>query len=88
MVSDRAFKFHICIPWGKALSLVPSEGHLQVQGQISKSQFSRKWPLRALVFHKGILFKSNFLWVHRYLLTSNQTIYGITDLEQQPQKTM
>ena len=23
MVSDRAFIFHICIPWGKALSLVP-----------------------------------------------------------------
>ena len=23
MVSDRAFIFHICIPWGKTLSLVP-----------------------------------------------------------------
>ena len=23
MVSDRAFKFHIYIPWGKTLSLVP-----------------------------------------------------------------
>ena len=27
-VSDRAFIFHIYIPWGKTLSLVPSQGHL------------------------------------------------------------
>ena len=49
--------FHICIPWGKTLSLVPKVKVVcQDQIQISRSHFSKKIAVAGtLVFHKHIL---------------------------------
>ena len=51
MVNDRAFIFYMYNPWDKTLSLVSkSRSHVKVtcqgQGELSKSQLSKKWPLR------------------------------------------
>ena len=43
MVSDRAFIFHIYIPWGKNLYLVPSQGH------VSRSQLPKKKKKKSVV---------------------------------------
>ena len=47
MVSDRAFIFHIHIPWDKALSLVPkSRSSVKVKVKYQGYSFSKKWPLQ------------------------------------------
>ena len=60
MVSDRAFIFHMYIPWGKALSLVQIQGHLS-RSNIKVTVFEKIAIVGALVFHKHILFNLRFI---------------------------
>ena len=52
MVSDRAFIFHICIPWGKTLSLVPkSRSSIEVKVKYQGDSFQKKkWPLQGHLY--------------------------------------
>ena len=60
MVSDRAFIFHIYIPWGKTLSLV-SQGHLSRSRSNIKVTVTKKIAVAgALAFHKHSLFHHFF----------------------------
>ena len=56
MVTDKAFIFHIYIPWGKTLSLVPkSRSSVKVKVKYQGQNFQKKkkkWPLLgAFMFH-------------------------------------
>ena len=58
MVRDRAFIFHIHIPWGKTLSLVP-KSMSSVKVKYQGHSFRKKMVVaRALVLHKHGLFGS------------------------------
>ena len=59
MVSDKAFKFHMCIPWGKTFCLVPrSKSPVQVKYQ---SHSLQKLAIAcAFLFHKHILLDLKF----------------------------
>ena len=48
MVSDRAFTFHMYIPWGKTFSLAVRLKLCQGQGQIIKVTFVDKWHLQGI----------------------------------------
>ena len=60
MVSDKAFIFHIVIPWGKTLSLVPK---LRSYVKVKYQGFRKMAVAGALVFHKHSLF---YLERHAY----------------------
>ena len=52
MVSDRPFKFHIHIPWGKTLSLVQkSRSSVKVKVKYQGHSFRKNGRYGALVFH-------------------------------------
>ena len=60
MVSDKAFIFHIYVPWGKTLSLVSSvKVKVKYQGQSFKKKMA---VVVALVFHIHSLFLSFMPW--------------------------
>ena len=62
MICDRAFIFHIYIPPGKALSLVPktsSSGKVNVKF-LSSQLFEKMAVAEELVFHQHILFFFSF----------------------------
>ena len=48
MMSDRAFIFHIFIPWGKTLSLVPKSRSAVPVKVKNQGQFSNKRPLQGI----------------------------------------
>ena len=57
MVSDRAFIFHMYIPWGKTLSFVSKSSHLsRSKSNIKVTVYGKKMAVvGAFVFHKNIL---------------------------------
>ena len=59
MVSDRAFIFDICIPWGKTLSFIQSQGHISMSN-IKFAVFEKNGHMGGgggtLVFHKYSFF--------------------------------
>ena len=59
MVSDRAFIFHKCIPWGKTLSLV-AKSRSSVKVKYQGNSFEKMAIVGTLVFHKHNLFIKRF----------------------------
>ena len=57
MASDRAFIFHMCIPWGKTISFVPrARSSIKVKVENQDYNLNKKMAFAGVfVFHKHIL---------------------------------
>ena len=87
MVSNRAFIFHIYIPWGETLSLVP-KSRSSVKVQVRYEVFGKKWPLNGihvsqihLVCHQGKFILPQVLsiyFISQELLTNNLLFFFCT----------
>ena len=62
MISDRAFIFHMFIPWGKTLLCYQSQGHPSRSLSNTKVTFFENMTVAAAyIFHKYILFILDFV---------------------------